>query len=135
MNKRQRKILDSQDPQRAFWYAYNHNRKGRWPEAEQFIIKDACWACTYAANIIKGRWPEAEETISKVKCYAHIYVWRVIEGQRSAVIETNYLCDTSQCEYYVVKDYLSKIDWADPANDFPIPKRLKRALKKLSILA
>ena len=154
MNKEQKKILANKDSFEAFRYArdviqrrwpeaeefirkrvshavwYSEEViKGRWPEAEETISKYSDWAYDYASDVIKGRWPEAEETISKDPDWASRYTKNFINGQRSAVLETNYLCDTSQCEYHVVKDYLSKIDWADPANDFPIPKRLKHALK------
>ena len=36
--------------------------KGRWPDAENVIMKDPVFAFWYASNI-KGRWPEAEEVI------------------------------------------------------------------------
>jgi hypothetical protein len=34
--------------------------KGRWPEAEATIAKDAEFSEHYASSVIKGRWPEAE---------------------------------------------------------------------------
>ncbi len=37
--------------------------KGRWLEAEPYIMKDPEWAYWYARDIIKGRWPEAEPYI------------------------------------------------------------------------
>ena len=37
--------------------------KGRWPEAEPYIMKDAMISFYYAKRVIKGRWPEAEYII------------------------------------------------------------------------
>ena len=45
---------------------YKHARdviKGRWPEAEPFIMKDPTYAYYYAKDVIKDRWPEAEPAI------------------------------------------------------------------------
>jgi hypothetical protein len=39
------------------------------------------------------------------------------------------LCDTS-IRFDMVKDYVSKINWANPLNDFPIPKRIFAAIKR-----
>ena len=39
------------------WYARNVI-KGRWPEGEEAIAKDAYWSYQYAKNVIKGRWPD-----------------------------------------------------------------------------
>ena len=143
-------IIES--PKWAYCYAKNVI-KGRWPEAEGTIRKDPEWACDYARFVIKGRWPEAEETIVKSEANAFLYARHVIEGlwpepeetirlwapeylqtfrfsKRSASLESNYLCHTSLCKLSTVRDYVSEVDWSDPANDFPIPKRLKDVLKK-----
>ena len=125
----------SKSPEWAYKYAY-FVIKGRWPEAEETIIKDPIWAYEYAYFVIKGRWPEAEEAISTHFWdfmrgdIAYRYVSDVINGQRSAILELNFLCNTSRCKSSTVKEYVSKIDWTDPANDFPIPKRLKDALRR-----
>ena len=96
------------------------------------------WAFLHARDVIKGRWPEAEETISKSSAWfgygrhiQELYITEVIKGQRSAILESNYLNNALRCKLSTVREYLSRIDWADPANDFPIPKRLKYALKTL----
>ncbi len=119
----------SKDPEQAFRYA-RFAIKGRWPEAEETIRKDPIWAYEYARHVIKGRWPEAEETISKDFESSKWYLIAFSFYRRSASLESNYLCDTSNCKLSIVRDYLSEIDWSDPANDFPIPKRLKDVLKK-----
>ena len=125
----------SKSPEWAYHYASIVLNR-RWPEAEETIIKDPIWAYEYAYFVIKGRWPEAEEAISTHFWdfmrgdIAYRYVSDVINGQRSAILELNFLCDTSRCKFSTVKEYVSKIDWTDPANDFEIPKRLKDALKK-----
>ncbi len=121
-------------------WAFLHARdviKGRWPEAEKTIIKSPTWAYLYARAVIKGRWPEAEETISKSSAWfgyggrhiQELYITEVIKGQRSAILESIYLNNALRCKLSTVREYLSRIDWSDPANDFPIPKRLKYALK------
>jgi len=120
------------DPWCAYEYAVEVI-KGRWPEAEKTIIKDPKWAYRYAWEVIKGRWPEAEETISKDPWCAYEYAVEVINGQRSAILELNFLCYTTWCKFSTVKEYVSKIDWTDPANDFEIPKRLNDALKKACV--
>jgi len=107
--------------------------EGRWPEAEETIIKSPKYAYLYAIDAIKGRWPEAEKTISEAGFYADEYIKAFDFYRRSAILESNYLCDTGRCEFRRVKEYVSKIDWSDPANDFPIPKRLKDALKKACV--
>jgi hypothetical protein len=45
------------DPYCAYRYARD-NIKGRWPEAERYIINDSQWTYWYAINIIKGKLPE-----------------------------------------------------------------------------
>jgi len=53
--------------------------QGRWPEAEPYIMKSdsAVW---YASDVIKGRWPEAEPYIMKSDS-AVWYAENVIEGR------------------------------------------------------
>jgi len=55
------KIIEKiiKDPERAYYYA-RKVIKGRWPEAEPYIMKNSHWAYLYTRDIIKGRWPEAE---------------------------------------------------------------------------
>ncbi len=91
-------------------------KSGRWPEAEEFIIKDPKWAYCYAKNVIKGRWPEAEETIRKDPEWAMYYALYFIDR-----------------ELATVRASLSELDWTDPANDFPLPQRIKDALKKVCL--
>ena len=52
--------------------------KGRWPEAEPFIMEDPRYACYYAQDVIKGRWPEAEPIIMKDPKCACWYALNVI---------------------------------------------------------
>ena len=65
------------------------------------ISKDPRSAYRHAMYVIKGRWPEAEVLF----------------------------CDVSRVKFDQVKEYVSEIDWANPLNDFPIPKRIMRAIK------
>jgi hypothetical protein len=43
----------------------------------------------------------------------------------------SYLCDIEMVaiKCRIVRKYVSKIDWSNPCNDFPIPERIKNALK------
>lgn len=71
----------------AYWYA-RFVIKGRWPEAEDTIAKDAEWACQYASDVIKGRWPEAEATIAKNAYWAYRYARYAIKGRCPEVEDT-----------------------------------------------
>ena len=51
------------DPDSAYHYALNI--VGRWPAAEPYIMQDPRSAYHYASNVIKGRWPEAESLIMR----------------------------------------------------------------------
>jgi len=74
-----------EEPYDAMVYAKNVI-KGRWPEAEPYIMKNASAAVAYARYVIKGRWPEAEPYIMKnvvdVSAYAaYTYAKDVIKGR------------------------------------------------------
>jgi len=56
----------------AFWFSL-HVIKGRWPEAEEIIKKDAQISYYYAFLVIEGRWPEAEEIIKNDEKIAKSY--------------------------------------------------------------
>jgi len=57
-------ILNSESAEYAFDYAHwGINR--RWPEAEDFIMKDPKFAFRYAKRVLKQRWPEAEQYIKQ----------------------------------------------------------------------
>jgi len=45
-----------------YWYAKNII-EGRWPEAEEYIMKNLEWTHCYTLDIIKDRWPEAESIL------------------------------------------------------------------------
>ena len=47
--------------------------KGRWPEAELYIMKDPVWAYCYARDVVKDRWIEAEPCIKKNPGWARLY--------------------------------------------------------------
>jgi len=63
-----------------YWYAENVI-KGRWPEAEEYIMKNPYYAYYYAKNIIKDRWLEAEEYIMKDPKWAYWYALYVIKDR------------------------------------------------------
>jgi hypothetical protein len=52
------------DPKLALEYAGNILR-GRWPEAEPYIMKDPESASRYATHVMREPWPEAEPYILK----------------------------------------------------------------------
>ena len=60
------------DPHLAYYYACDVI-EDRWIEAEPHIMKHAYRAYCYAKDIIKGRWPEAEPYIMKDPVCAHYY--------------------------------------------------------------
>jgi hypothetical protein len=67
-------------PETLYRYAYNVI-KGRWPEAEPYIMKDYIWAYCYALDVIGGRWPEAEPYIMKNPTWAYWYAFDIIKGR------------------------------------------------------
>jgi len=85
-----------QNPGKAYHYAKDVI-KGRWPEAEPYIIQGAksiiqsgksmsdsigiSILVGYARDVIGGRWPEAEPVIMKNPEYAYQYARDVIEGR------------------------------------------------------
>ncbi len=99
-----------------------HKTINKDPRAAYYYVK-------YARDVIEGRYPEAEETISKDPCAVECYfelcgIW----GVRSAIIEEAFLANKG--EFDLLKKYVQGIDWSDPVNDFPIPDRIKRCLKR-----
>jgi hypothetical protein len=62
----------------AKWKSEPDHENGRWPEAEQYIMKDASASSGYARHIIKGTWasigkPEAEEILMQNAELARYY--------------------------------------------------------------
>lgn len=70
----------SKAPEWMVWYAYTVI-KGRWKEAEEYIIKDYFQAYHYAITVLKGRWKEAEEYFMRDPSYACCYARYVIKGR------------------------------------------------------
>lgn len=60
------------NPKLAFRHA-QRIIKGRWYEAEPYIMKDPNWACEYAMHILKERWYEAEPVIMKSTYWWYTY--------------------------------------------------------------
>ena len=61
-------------PKKAYFYSRDII-KGRWPEAEPYIMTKPASACWYAIDIIKGRWPEAESIIKENDYLWKLYCW------------------------------------------------------------
>jgi len=70
------------NPERAYYYAKDVI-KGRWPEAEKYIVENPKCAYLYALNVIKGRWSEAEKYIMRSHDYALLYTEEVINMGKS----------------------------------------------------
>lgn len=68
------------DVRLSYVYAH-HNLRGRFIEAEPYIMKNPKIASMYADNIIKGRWLVAEPYIMKDPCWALDYAQCVIRGR------------------------------------------------------
>jgi hypothetical protein len=69
---------------RDSWYAYRYAKdiiRGRWPEAEPYIIKDSWYAFMYAQYVIRGRWEEAESVIIKEPRGAWLYAWYILKSR------------------------------------------------------
>ena len=49
--------MNKQGITRALYFYARDIVKGRWPEAEPYIMEDPEWAHWYACNVIRGRWP------------------------------------------------------------------------------
>ena len=56
-------------------------RRTRWPQAEPFIMQDPKWAYWYARKVIGGRWPEAEPHILKDLEWVYWYARDVLKGR------------------------------------------------------
>lgn len=67
-------------PKHAYWYSRDVI-KGRWSEAEKYIITDTQWSYCYAWRVICGRWPEAEPYIMTDSSVAWRYTSDVIKGR------------------------------------------------------
>ena len=78
--KGERGIIDAGDLEAINYYA-EHTIKGRWPEAEPYIMEDSYEAVQYAINAIKGRWPEAEPYIMQDAASAVDYARNVVHGR------------------------------------------------------
>jgi len=112
INSKSRKRLDKKYediikifPDTAYQYARNII-KGRWKEAEEFIIKNPEWAYKYARSVIKGRWRKAEEYIMKDRCYIYKYALNIIGGrwkEAESIIKQN-ACDA----YQYIRDIVGK---------------------------
>jgi hypothetical protein len=59
-----------------------HIIKGRWPEAEQYIMTDTYRAVQYAKEILKDRWIEAEQYIMKDPSDAFGYVRDILSRDK-----------------------------------------------------
>jgi len=78
--KCEKELLSKKKPRSLYIYVRDVI-KGRWPEAEPYIIKNPGCAYQYAKDLIKGRWPEAEPYIKNSAVDACLYAIDVIEGR------------------------------------------------------
>lgn len=68
------------DSWHAYQYAYSIIR-GRWIEAEPYIMKDSISAYSYALYVIRGRWEEAESVIIADPRSAWLYAWYILKSR------------------------------------------------------
>lgn len=64
-------------PKIAYYYARDII-KGRWEEAEPYIMKSPEWGYDYATYIIKGRWEDAEPYIMTDPANAYAYAENIL---------------------------------------------------------
>ncbi len=120
----------------AIWFGFGSAKYiGRPSLSEGFCIDNKCYYRVTgngqrgAYCIREGRSVIPLKPITNNDHHKLVFdVLNVNKGRRSAFYESNYLCDTSECKLSFVRDYVSKINWSDPTNDFPIPQRLKDVL-------
>ena len=78
------KLIEAINEQGIAWALCRYARyvvKGRWPEAEPYIMKNPKTAYRYALCVIKGRWLEAEPYIKKNPEQACHYAYYILEGR------------------------------------------------------
>ena len=98
------------DPHIAYLYANDLMEGKRWPEAEPYIMKDPSIASNYATNVIKGRWPEAEPYIMKHPGNASHYATYVIKGRWSEA--EPYIIENPYFAYVYARDVI-KGRWSE----------------------
>ena len=76
----EKKILAEKDVVTCFDYA-DQVIKGRWPEAEKFIIKNPDFALLYANNFFGGKWEEYEKSIINDTERCYLYAKDAIKGR------------------------------------------------------
>jgi hypothetical protein len=67
-------------PEHAYQYAYNIIR-GRWTEAEPYIMVDPHMASLYAVDVVRGRWEAAEPAIIKNPRLAWLYALYILKSR------------------------------------------------------
>lgn len=90
--------------------------KGRWPEAEPIIMKDAQCASRYALEIIKGPWSEAEPFIMQNGEYAYDYAVYVLK-QRWIEAEP-YIAQCGRRLEYVIQFFGEPVFIKEDCSDF-----------------
>ncbi len=70
--------VKTSSPKELYRYAL-YIIKGRWPEAEPYIMRDSWWAYGYALDVLEDRWPEAEPYIMKDPARALLYALNVLK--------------------------------------------------------
>jgi len=94
-------------PESAYYYA-DHVLNDRWPEAEPQILKSPKYSYWYALRVIKGRWPEAESTILESPESAAAYTQNIIKGRWPEAEEVLKKDPEAWEEYLGVLEYLGQ---------------------------
>ena len=117
------KHIIKKSPEYAYLYARD-TIKGRWEEAEPYIMTDCYWAYNYARDIIKGRWFEAEQIIMKDVDSAYRYALHVIGGRWFEA--EPYIMESPYYAYYyailVIKDrFIEAEEYIKEDKDWWVP--------------
>jgi len=101
------------DPEWAYEYARDKLR-GRWPDAEPYIMRDPYWAQEYADRVIKGRWPEAEPVIMQDPMSAYFYACLTIGGRwleaEPVILQSQSEWANGYKEHFNIQDDLTEND-------------------------
>lgn len=98
----------AKDADTAVSYAMVFLKGKRWPLAEQTIINNPREAAKYALNVIKGRWPEAERIIAKDPNAAYQYTEHVLNAKYRNLFTKDEGNNIEKVRFIEAEPYLAK---------------------------
>lgn len=102
----------AKDAEVAVSYALALMGGKRWPLAEESILNNPKAATHYAINVIRGRWPEAEEVIAKSPDAAFKYALKVLNTESfSKPLNSNEINEVEKVRFIKAEPYLAKDLW------------------------